>query len=321
MKRQTLIALGVALILGLVAVIVANAYLSGREKQLENSPKGLVRVAVAAMPLDFGTELTAEKVKFVNYPATALPPGTYRTMQELLPGGKSRAALRPIQINQPLLASDLTGEGEGASIAALLPDGMRAVTIRINDVSGVAGFVNPNDVVDVLITRQNLYANGSSGENVTDVLLQNVRILAKGQSVKDNNEKAQVTRSVTVEATPIDAQKLVLGQQLGSLSLVLRKPGFEQNIPQVKPITLQDLRYSYQTSLPPQVSGQAAAAGAPPPEEQRARVARISQPRRPAPSPVRRAPPTAAPAKSTNTVVVTRGTEASSYEVGDYARQ
>lgn len=316
MKRQTLIALGLALILGLVAVIVANAYLTGRERQLENSPKGLVRVAVASQPLDFGAPITPEKVKFVNYPATALPPGTFRTMQELLPGGKSRAALRPIQINQPLLAADLTGEGEGASIAALLPDGMRAVTIRINDVSGVAGFVNPNDVVDVLITRQNLTGGG---ESVTDVLLQNTRILAKGQSVQDNNEKAKVTRSVTVEATPIDAQKLVLGQQLGSLSLVLRKPGFEQNIPQVKPVSLQDLRYSYQTSLAPAAAGQAAAAGAPPPAEQQARIARISQPRRPAPRPVRSAP--SAPVKSTNTVVVTRGVEASSYEVGDYARQ
>lgn len=313
MKRQTLIALGVALILGLVAVIVANAYLTGRERQLENSPQGMVRVAVASMPLEFGTELTPDKVKFVNYPATALPPGTYRSMRELLPEGKSRAALRPIQINQPLLAADLTGEGEGASIAALLPDGMRAVTIRVNDLTGVAGFINPNDVVDVLITRQNLVGGG---ENVTDVLLQNVRILAKGQSIQDNNEKAKVTRSVTVEATPIDSQKLVLGQQLGNLSLVLRKPGLEQNIPQVKPITLQDLRYSYQTSLPPQGVAAAAAAGSPPPVDQRARIARITQPRRPAPRPAQ-----IVPVKSTNTVVVTRGTEASSYEVGDYARQ
>ncbi|WP_051503962.1 Flp pilus assembly protein CpaB [Sphingomonas jaspsi] len=318
MKRQTLIALGIALILGLVAVIVANAYLSGRERQLENSPQGMVRVAVAAMPLDFGTQLTPEKVKFVNYPATSLPPGTYRTLQELLPAGKTRAALRPIQINQPLLASDLTGEGEGASIAALLPDGMRAATIRINDVSGVAGFVNPNDVVDVLITRQ---SPGGAQQNVTDVLLQNVRVLAKGQSTKDAGQpdQASVDRSVTVEVSPIDAQKLVLGQQLGSLSLVLRKPGMEQNIPQVKPITLEDLRYSYQTSLPPQGgAAPATAAGAPPPAEQRARIAAISQPRRPTPRPVRAAP---APTKSTNTVVVTRGTEASSYEVGDYARQ
>ena len=154
MKRQTLIALGVAVILGVLAVFLANTYLSGREKQLAASPEGMVRVAVAAMPLDYGVDITPDKVKFVNYPATSLPPGVYKSIPELLPMGKRRVALRPIQVNQPLLAADLSGEGQNASIAALLPDGMRAATVRINDISGVAGFVKPNDTVDVLITRQ-----------------------------------------------------------------------------------------------------------------------------------------------------------------------
>jgi pilus assembly protein CpaB len=320
MKRQTLIALGVAVILGLIAVLVANTYLTGREKQMAASPEGMVRVAVASMPLEYGGDITPDKVKFVPYPAASLPPGTYKSMAELLPMGKRRVALRPIQVNQPLLAADISGEGQNASIAALLPDGMRAATVRINDVSGVAGFVKPNDTVDVLITRQPIAPDGSQrSEQVTDVLLQNIRVIAMDQDAAGANGAPAVSRTATLELTPLDAQKVALGQQLGSLSLVLRKPGEEQNIQQVETVALDDLRYSYYGSLPP--GARPAVANAtpssallPPPPERRAQIARISRPRSPI---VRKA---VAAAKQTSTIAVTRGTETKDYEVGDYVQ-
>ncbi|MEA1072506.1 Flp pilus assembly protein CpaB [Sphingomonas sp. LY160] len=319
MKRQTIIAVGVAVIIGLVAVFLANTYLTGRERQLASSPEGMVRVAVAAMPLAYGADVTADKVKFVNYPATSLPAGTYKSLVELLPQGKRRVALRPIQINQPLLAADLSGEGQNASIAALLRDGMRAATVSINDVSGVGGFVKPNDTVDVLVTRQSVGTD--RGEQVTDVLLQNIRVLAMDQDAAGADGKPVVSRTATMEVTPIDAQKLALGMQVGSLSLVLRKPGEEQNVAQVDTVSLDDLRYSYYGGQPPPM--QAAATGATgatvlSEAERRARIARLSQPTRRAsvPRPVVRTP--AKPA--TNTVDVTRGTTTSSYEVGGYDR-
>jgi pilus assembly protein CpaB len=321
MKRQTLIALGVAVILGLVAVLLANTYLTGREKQMASSPQGMVRVAVASLPLAYGQEITPDKVKFVAYPAASLPPGTYKSMAELLPMGKRRVALRPVLVNQPLLAADLSGEGQNASIAALLPDGMRAATVRINDVSGVAGFVKPNDSVDVLITRQPI-GEGREGGQVTDVRLHTIRVIAMDQDAVGADGKPNVSRTTTLEVTPVDAQKLALGQQLGSLSLVLRKPGEEQNIPQVETVSLNDLRYSYYGSLPPTANAQAgadatrAALASATSAERQARIARISQPRRSAPV-VRRQ---AAPAKSTSTVIVTRGTQDSTYEVGGYGR-
>jgi pilus assembly protein CpaB len=317
MRRQTLIALGVAVILGLIAVFLANSYLTGRERQLASSPEGMVRVAVASLPLAYGAEVTPDKVKFVNYPEASLPVGTFKTIAELLPQGKRRVALRPIQINQPLLAADLSGEGQNASIAALLPDGMRAASVSINDVSGVAGFVKPNDTVDVLITRQPIDNDGAAqGRQVTDVLLQNIRVIAMDQAASSNGQPA-VSRTATLELTPVDAQKIALGQQLGQLSLVLRKPGEEQNIPQVETVSLDDLRYSY-------YSGQRQPAGAapthnaalsPPPAVRQARIARISQPRR-APAPRVTVPV----APSTSSVDVTRGTQTSTYEVGGYGR-
>jgi pilus assembly protein CpaB len=310
MRRQTLIALGVAIILGVVAVFLANSYLSGRERQLANSPEGMVRVAVATAPLAYGTDITPDKVKFVQYPQASLPPGTFKSMAELLPEGKRRVVLRPIQVNQPLMAADLSGEGQNASIAALLPDGMRAATVSINDVSGVAGFVKPNDTVDVLITRQPIGGDGAAqGQQVTDVLLQNIRVIAMDQAAASNGQPA-VSRTATLELTPIDAQKIALGQQLGQLSLVLRKPGEEQNIPNVQTVSLDDLRYSYYGSQRPpeaKAGGRPSAMASPPPAVRR-QIARVTRPR----APVR--PAVVVP--STSTVVVTRGTQASTYEVG-----
>ena len=146
-----MIALGVAVVLGLVAVFLANSYLSGREQKADLT--GTTKVAVAAVPLAYGTDITPDKIQFVDYPNGSLPPGAFTSAAQLLPEGKKRVALMPIGINEPILASKISGEGQGASIAALLPEGMRAATVRINDVSGVAGFVQPNDSVDVLITR------------------------------------------------------------------------------------------------------------------------------------------------------------------------
>ena len=310
MRRQTLIALGVAIILGVVAVFLANSYLSGRERQLAASPEGMVRVAVATAPLAYGTDITPDKVKFVQYPQASLPPGTFKSMAELLPEGKRRVVLRPIQVNQPLMAADLSGEGQNASIAALLPDGMRAASVRINDVSGVAGFVKPNDTVDVLITRQPIGGDGAAqGQQVTDVLLQNIRVIAMDQAAASNGQPA-VSRTATLELTPIDAQKIALGQQLGQLSLVLRKPGEEQNIPNVQTVSLDDLRYSYYGSQRPpeaKAGGRPSAMASPPPAVRR-QIARVTRPR----APVR--PAVVVP--STSTVVVTRGTQASTYEVG-----
>ena len=113
-------------------------------------------------------------------PLASVPPGSFRNLAELLPAGKRRVALRPMLVNEPILATKITGEGQGASIAALLPDGMRAAAVRLNDVSGVAGFVQPNDSVDVLITRQQ---PGGDGQ-LTDVLLQNIRVIATDQDAQ-----------------------------------------------------------------------------------------------------------------------------------------
>ena len=326
MRRQTLIALGIAVVLGLIAVYLANSFLSSTEQKAAVAQQGMTKVAVAVVPLDYGVDITPDKIRFADYPIASVPPGSFRSLAELLPAGKRRVALRPMLVNEPILANKITGEGQGASVAALLPDGMRAAAVRLNDVSGVAGFVQPNDSVDVLITHQ---VPGSEAQ-LTDVLLQNIRVIATDQDAQGADGKPVVARTATLEVNPVDAQKLALGQQVGQLSLVLRKPGEDQNGPTAKTVSLADLRFSLygggtgtrytQTTMASRATGGGlggAMSGAMLGAAARINAANNQGARRPVvrrttpAGPVIRRPPT-------NSIQVIRGTEGSNYEVGNY---
>jgi pilus assembly protein CpaB len=294
MNRQTLIAIAAAVFLGLIAVYLANSYLSAGEAR--NRTNALTKVAVAAVPMDYGTELTPDKVRFAEYPASSLPPGAFTDPAKLFAAGQKRVALSDIGLNEPILANRITGPGQGASIAALLPEGMRAASVRINDVSGVSGFVQPNDSVDVLITR----TVPESNKQITDMLLQNVRVIAIGQDSKGAEGKPTLANTATLQVDPLAAQKLALAQEVGSLSLVLRKPGEQSSNPFVETISMNDLRTNVYGS-----SYQPAPQAAPSRIVQRPVVRRKAAPRTVA----------AAPAPKPSVQII-RGTETSNYEVG-----
>ena len=304
-----MLALAAAIVLGLFAVYIANAYLTGQQQKAVQG--GTTKVAVAAVPMAFGTDITADKLRFVDYPNSSIPPGSFISAAQLLPEGKKRFALMPIGINEPVLASKISAEGQGASIAALLTDGMRAATVRIDDVSGVAGFVQPNDTVDILITRTAAGGTQGGGTQVTDVLLQNVKVMAIDQEAKNSDGTPKLARSATFEVAPLDAQKLALAQRIGSLSLVLRKPG-EANNPVVETVSMNDLRYNMyggaRYPAPAVVGGYSGAvAGA-----FRDTAAQIARPRSSGggSKPAKKAPP------AKPSIEVYRGTTSNSYKVG-----
>ncbi|MCK5275102.1 MAG: Flp pilus assembly protein CpaB, partial [Alphaproteobacteria bacterium] len=132
-----------------------------------------------------------------------------------------RVVLRSIQTNEPVLNSKLSGAGGKATLSTILDKEMRAVTIRVNDVNGVAGFVLPGDRVDVLLTREENQASRNKNP-ITDFLLQNIKVLGIDQKANDDEDKPKVARAVTLEVEPFDAQKLALATTVGSLSLALR---------------------------------------------------------------------------------------------------
>jgi pilus assembly protein CpaB len=240
-QNRSLIVLGLAILLGLAAVFIANSYLTGVEQQAEVVDKTMVRVAVARVPLEYGTAVTSENIKFVPWPRASLPAGTFPSTTGLVVPGAPRVALRPIEINEPIMKSKLSGEGGRASISAVLPAEKRAIAVRVGDVTGVAGFVLPGDSVDVFITRQVTDSTGDQSSQITDVLLQNVKVIAIDQNANDNANQPKVSKTATLEVDPIDAQKLVLGEAVGSLSLALRNVA-NQDTEAVQTVSIDDLQ-------------------------------------------------------------------------------
>jgi len=216
MPRQSWIVLAVAVFFGLIAVYLVNVYLSGAERQQQARTVQTTRIAVARVPLQFGARITPQNVQFVEWPTGSVPNGAFRALEEIMPAGRTHVVLRPIEAGEPVLRTRLSGEGGRATLSALLAPEMRAAAIRISDVAGVAGFALPGDRVDVLLTRE------LGNDRVTEVLLQNIRIIAVDQDANENAERPNLGRTATLEVSQQDAQKLALGEAVGTLSLVLR---------------------------------------------------------------------------------------------------
>jgi len=219
-----MVMIGFAVVFGLLAVFLAQTWLNSqadaRLKSLEAQRKASPErtMVVANRPLRFGDELSAAALREVPWPQNALPAGAFGKIAELT--SARRIVLMPIDVNEAILASKITGPGQRATLSAMLDQGMKAVTIRVNDVEGVAGFVLPGDHVDVLLTRQIDKTNAT-----TDVVIENVRVLAIDQLADERVDKPSVVKAVTLEVEVVDGQKIALASTLGTLSLLLRKAG------------------------------------------------------------------------------------------------
>jgi len=231
--------IGFAVLFGLLAVFIARAWLNSQEEmrmrsmQTQTKPMTTKTIVVAAKPLRYGMELTADSLREIPWSQDAVPKGAFNSISEILVGGK-RVVLTPVEANEPVLALKITGAGQRATLSSLVQDGMKAVTIRVNDVEGVGGFVLPGDRVDVVLTRQTDKDKAS-----TEVVLQNARVLAVDQSADISADKPAVAKAVTLEVSTDQAQRVWLASSVGSLSLLLRKAG-ETNAESTKRITLSD---------------------------------------------------------------------------------
>ena len=232
--------IGFAVVFGLLAVFIAQVWLNNQaDRQAKNmqantKPVATQTIVVAAKPLRFGTALSAAMLKETPWPRQALPAGAFHKITDLLGKGR-RVVLTAIEANEPVLAVKVTGAGQRATLSALVGKGMKAVTVRVNDVEGVGGFVLPGDRVDVVLTRQI-----DKGSATTEVVLQNARVLAVDQIADERAAKAAEAKSVTLEVSTVEAQKVWLASSVGNLSLLLRKAG-ETAAVHTRKITLNDL--------------------------------------------------------------------------------
>jgi pilus assembly protein CpaB len=242
-RTSTIVMIGFAVVFGLLAVFLANAWLNNRAaEQMRNlaaqqkSAPPAHTIIVAARPLKFGDVLGSMSLREMPWPDNALPAGAFGKIGDLT--ATKRVVLSSIAENEPVLASKITGPGERATLSAVLRKGMKAVTVRVNDVEGVGGFVLPGDHVDVLLTRP-----GDRKVSVNDVVVQNARVLAVDQQADDTAVKPTVVKAVTLEVDETGGQKLALASVIGTLSLMLSKAG-ELGEDNTRQVTATDLGHN-----------------------------------------------------------------------------
>jgi pilus assembly protein CpaB len=213
--RRLLIILLLALVTGSMAGYLALGQLSQGARGAVAAPNtgGQVRLAVAARDLSQGALLAPEDVRLVDWPGEVLPLGYSGSAEELV----GRGLLTNVRANEPLLSEKLANRDGGGGLPILIPDGMRAVSVRVDEVIQVAGFVTTGTRVDVLVTLE------QTGTTITRAILQNTKVLAAGQTVERDVEGKPYTVSViTLLVSPDDAEKLTLAASEGRIQLALR---------------------------------------------------------------------------------------------------
>jgi pilus assembly protein CpaB len=214
MKFRSVLLLALSAALGILAVGLVRAMAPTAPVV---TPAEMRKVVVAASGLKFGDRLTASSLRLVEFPPDSVPVGAFPTIDELVVPGEPRVVLTTIDPGDLVLASKVSGKGGKASLSSVIEPSMRAVTIRVDDVSGTAGFITPSDRVDLMLTRTD-----ADKTPRTDVLLQDVKVLAIDQEANEHTDKPTVAKAVTLEVKPDDAQKIALARTLGTLSLALR---------------------------------------------------------------------------------------------------
>jgi len=231
MRRRAFLMLGLAVVLGIAAVFLIRGFITRHAPVAQATGS----VVVAKVVLNFGDQLSPENLVAVPWPPESVPTGAFGSVDQMLPPGTKRVALQPMVKGEPVLISKVSGPGGRATLSAVIDKSKRAMTIGINDVLGVAGFVLPGDHVDIMLTRRD------QNNPTTEVLLQDVRVLGIDQDANVQKDKPAVARAVTLEATPEQAEKLTLAATVGTLSLALRNSANTEQI-STSPVGLPDLR-------------------------------------------------------------------------------
>lgn len=307
------IVVGLAVVLGLLVVFLANSFFSGVEERTRQDADGakLVHVLVASQPLAFGTKLTAQNTKLVSWPAGSLPQGAFKSPIGVVNNPRGpRVALLPIAVGEPILSSKISGIDGRASIASLLPDGMRAVAVSIDAVTGVGGMIAPGDVVDVLVTREMGGQDAGDKDQMTDIVLEKIRVIAIDQVADEKKTDPKVAKTATLEVDAVGAQKIALAQEVGTVSLALRNVTSLEDGANMT-VTQQDLGSGWLSAPSRRAQSQPGPglAGLPPGffGEGPSGTPRYAAPRATTPA--------AAPRPAGPTVEIVRGTSPSTYEV------
>jgi pilus assembly protein CpaB len=202
-----------AIITGLAAAVYAASWIAQRGNIASS------KVAVAAVDIELGSKINPQMVTNIDWPAGSVPEGAFTDVKEL----QDRVVKVGVQRGEAILERKLAPAGTKGGLSAVIADGKRAMTVRVNDVVGVAGFALPGNYVDVMVNTQQDRGGKDNGPNqISLTVLEQVLVLAVAQEANRDETKPKVVSAVTLELTPEDAERLDLARSVGTLSLVLR---------------------------------------------------------------------------------------------------
>lgn len=202
-----------AIITGLAAAVYAASWIAQRGSIASS------KVAVAAVDIELGSKINPQMVTAIDWPAGSVPEGSFTDVKVL----QDRVVKVGVQRGEAILERKLAPAGTTGGLSAVIAEGKRAMTVRVNDVVGVAGFALPGNYVDVMLNTQQDRGGKDNGPNqISLTVLEQVLVLAVAQEANRDETKPKVVSAVTLELTPEDAEKLDLARSVGTLSLVLR---------------------------------------------------------------------------------------------------
>ena len=228
-SKRIVLAVALAVVIATVFSVVVWNY----QKKASEAKAKTIKVVAATKPLPAGSPVTEDSIALIDWPANLAMAGHFEDMNLV----KNRVVIYPIAEHQPILERDVAQAGSGIGLTVKIPEGMRAVSVRSNDVVGVAGFLYPGSHVDVLVTSK----LENSPTPLTQTILPNVEVLVAGQRIEpDPQGKPETVNVVTLLLKPEDGEKLVLAASQGQIQFVLRN-GADQNTPDTKPVDMTDL--------------------------------------------------------------------------------
>ena len=211
-NSRSLMMVAVALVLASGSVFVAVRWINAQASVSTN------KVAVATVDISLGARLNPNMVRMVDWPVDAMPPGALVDAKQV----DTRVARASMQRGEPIMEGKLAPPGTQGGLSAVVADGKRAMTVRVNDVVGVAGFALPGNFVDIMVNTQEDGVKTYKDQAISKIVLERILVLAIGQEPGRDETKPKVVNAVTLELTPDQAEKLDLARSIGTLSLVLR---------------------------------------------------------------------------------------------------
>jgi pilus assembly protein CpaB len=208
---RAIVMLVISVVIGLGATVFAAGWLAQQGAMASN------KVVVAAIDVELGSRLNPQFLKTVDWPSGSIPSGAIHDPQTL----QDRVVKTNVLRGEPILESKLAPLGTKGGLSAVITEGKRAMTVRVNDVIGVAGFALPGNHVDIVVSTQ-IDGGGQGDKQISKIVLENILVLAVAQEANRDETKPKVVNAVTLEVTPEQAEKLDLARSVGQLSLVLR---------------------------------------------------------------------------------------------------